>query len=415
LILYIAGDNGSAGEGGPNGVADFATSVEDQLPQLEELGSSRVAFNLYGTGWAWLGNTPFKWWKCVASHFGGLRAPLVAWWPSVIGDRGGLRSQFTHVVDVAPTIYEVAGFSPPDVVDGVKQEALDGVSFRYSFEENGGRSQHERQYFETFGNRAIYENGWVAAAPHWVTTWVRLTESDPSLDEWELYDVERDFSQATDLASERPAKLDELKALFEVEAKGNSVLPVGAGPGKRTWAYEDGDETEQGREHRYTRELPRLPFAAKPNLSGRSYRIFARLVIPQEGAHGVLVSYGGRMGGFALYIDEGRVIFENHAIRARGRIASVSQLPIGDVDVTFEFVRNGESQGNDYLESGISGIGRIYINGRLDVQTPLSAISYVHFGDSLGIGRSYGSPVSEAFAPPFAFSGTLREIVITVK
>ena len=232
LIIYIVGDNGAAGQMGlDGGFVGKLTTVQEQLQHIDDLGSEKVARNFYSAGWAWVGSTPFQGWKRIASHLGGTRNPLIISWPAHIKDKGGLRSQFTYVTDVAATIYDVTGIPFPSSVNGTPQQPLDGVSFAHTFNNVDAISHHYVQYFEVRGYRAIYKDGWVAAARHrtpW-DWWDKNEKNDNYQDDrWELYHVATDFSQAHDVAAQYPEKLKALRTLFHQEASRNNVYPLGA-------------------------------------------------------------------------------------------------------------------------------------------------------------------------------------------
>lgn len=410
LVLYIVGDNGGSGSR-PNGRADGLTSVEGQLKRIEKLGSADVPSNHYSAGWAWLGSTPFQWWKAIASHFGGTRAPLILSWPSRIRDKKGLRAQFTHVNDVAATIYELTGIRFPSTVDGVKQQPLDGVSFARTISHPNEPSRHRTQYFETMGNRAIYHDGWVAAARHWVP----LLRADPDYeitrDRWELYHVTNDPSQARDVATKYPRKLKELRELFEREAHSNDVYPLLSG-----FMGDAPSLTDNKREFIYYPGMPRIHRAAMPPLSRKSYRITAQAIIPEAGVQGVIVSYGGRENGFAFYVNGDRLVYEhNHLNGTREMIASEIELPPGKVVLTFEFIHEGASKSSvPYHPTVSSGMGRLFINGKVAGQKKLTVAfgGAAGYAASLGIGQAFGSPVSAFFRPPFKFIGTLEKVTV---
>jgi arylsulfatase A-like enzyme len=418
LILYIVGDNGTEGGAGVNGFTSFGESVPDQLKHIDELGSPAVAANLYSAGWAWVGSTPLKWWKTIASHFGGVRDPLVVYWPARIKDRGGLRSQFAHVNDVAATLYEVTGIRFPSVVDGVEQQPLDGVSFAYTFDHPAEPSRHHVQYFEMLGHRAIYQDGWVAAALHWVP-WHYLPDPDFTHDRWELYKVNEDFSEVHDLAAQYPEKVKTLQKLFDVEARKNSVYPLGGGvsAGKPSL-------TKGQRKFVYYPGTPRIPIALMPPLLDRSYRITAKVVVPDTGAEGIIVSYGERTNGFALYIMGDRFIYEDSSYKNHEMISSNRPVPHGDVTLTYEF--NQESvhrvpsppaaaRDENGSEDSRSGTGRLLINGLLVGQATLTQSWGGGYLSSLGIGQAFGSPVSDAFQLPFKLRGTLTKVEINLQ
>jgi len=417
LILYLIGDNGAA-EGGLEGDTDGKSSVAEQLKHLDDLGSYKVPLNWYASGWAWLGSTPFKGWKLIASHFGGVRDPMVVSWPGHIRDPGSVRNQFTHVNDVAATVYEVTGIPFPSAIDGIKQQPLDGASFAGTFDHPEQPSRHSIQYFEMLGNRAIYQNGWVAAARH--------TSSNDRQgfmhDRWELYNVQDDFSEAHDLAQRFPEKLNDLQQLFDREAHDNGVYPFDGGGFLAGKEYDVPSVVDHRHEFVYHSGGPRLAETAMPPLAGKSFDITATVTIPEGGARGVILSYGGRESGFALYIKDDRLVYENnHLTDDHEILASNSRVPPGHLILKYQFVNSKSEQAHDFGEGmwggRYLGVGRLFVNGSLVAERPLAGpmiIPRVGPG-SMGIGRAFGSPVSEAFRPPFAFNGTLEEVRVELK
>ena len=417
LIFYIVGDNGACAEGGLDGFTDAITAVWDQLEKLDALGSPQVASNLYSAGWAWLGATPFKGWKWDASHFGGVRNPLIVSWPARIKDTGGIRSNFTHVNDVAATLYTVTGIPLPSMVDGVTQQPLDGVSFAQTFDHPDAPSGHHIQYFEMMGNRAIYQDGWVAAAPHWVLPWESPSTDrfmDFAHDRWELYHVEQDFSEAHDVAKQYPEKLKELKILFDVEARNNNVYPLGA-----VMASHAGEAslTDDRNVFVYGPGTPRIPRAAMPPLSGKSYRVTVTAAVDEADAQGVLLSYGGRESGFVLYVRDHRLVYENNLRNGLHQIiTSDIPLPQGADVLAFEFTQESVAKSDNALAGDTSlGTGRLFINGQAAGQGKLTQALDFGYSRSLGVGEAFGSPVSDAFRPPFGFTGSLQEVKVQLE
>lgn len=415
LILYIVGDNGSASGTSVDGCIDALTSVGDQLKRVEELGGARVPLNHYALGWTWLGSTPFKFWKGVASHFGAVRDPLIVSWPAGIKGRGAWRSQFTHVVDVAPTICDIVGIPLPESVDGAEQQPFDGVSFAHTFDDENVRSNHITQYFETLGNRAIYHNGWVAAASHQVLPGEFLFHPnfEYSSDNWELYNVQEDFSQARDLARERPDKLKDLKEIFETEARQNNVYPLGAG----LLGREGVPFLAAGRrEYKYRADLPRLDSGALPVMSGESFLIVADTTIPEDGAHGVIFSYGGRLSGFVLYVEENRVFYESKSPHGERQIVtSNTLLRPGSVKIAFEYTRTERVEaGPRGMNQTSIGIGRLAIDGEVVAEAAVSGCFGFGALESLGVGQAFGSPVSDSFQLPNKFTGTVECVKLVV-
>ncbi|MCK9984442.1 MAG: hypothetical protein AzoDbin1_00914 [Azoarcus sp.] len=411
LVLYVVGDNGGSAEGSLDGsIANFAgffaqvkDTLDEQLRTIDEVGGPQHD-NHYASAWAWATTTPFQWMKQVASHFGGTRNPLIVSWPAKIKAKGGVRSQFSHVNDIAPTIYELAGVKFPEVVNGVKQKPLEGKSLAYSFDQPASPTRHTRQYFELGGNRAIYKDGWVAGARYGMPWDMFNKPGKPEDARWELYNVEADFSQAHDLAARYPDRLKALQQEFDREARRNQVYPLspivalddGARPypsvGKTSFTYRAG--------------VTRVPAGSAPDLGARSHRISASVDIPASGAEGVLIAQGGRHGGFSLYVKDGRLVYENNfASKRHDRLVSSSPLPAGNVELGFEFVSDtGKPFGG--------GTGRLTINGR-----PAGELHFARFGgfrgsdtETLDIGEETGSPVSAAYASPYRFSGTLGSV-----
>jgi len=315
LVFYIVGDNGGSMEGGlegrewggpPGNNADAAAL----LPYLDDLGGEMFE-NMYAAAWAWGTNAPFQWAKEVASHLGGTRDPLIVSWPARIHDGGGLRSQFSDVNDIAPTIYDVAGIQFPDTVDGVKQIPLEGKSLVYTFDHPNAPSRHTLQYFEMFGSRGIYKDGWWAGVLNglpWGALDERPWDSSSKKTEvgrhWELYDLTQDYSQAHDLAEKYPQKLKELEDAFDAEARRNNVYPLAPIPGQGRPSPVNGKTSLT-----YYAGVTRLTRGVRFHLSGRSHRIVADLEIPANGAEGVIIAEGGRYAGFTLYVKNGKLIY----------------------------------------------------------------------------------------------------------
>lgn len=410
LVFYIVGDNGASAEGGPFG-SDFtfsnigkSPSTAQQLSTLDGLGSVFYD-NHFAVAWAWALDTPFQWTKQVASHLGGTRNPMIVSWPRRIKGSGGLRTQFTHVNDVVPTVYDAIGLTPPSVVNGVKQLGMDGVSFVYSFDHANEPSHHRVQYFEVRGNRAIYKDGWMASARH-TYPWAMKQDDEYSHDRWELYDLTKDFSQAVDLAGKYPNKLTELKKVFEEEAEKNDVNPLGGGRRSGVAHTED-----RAREFVYYPSLPRVPALASPTFPG-SHRIVAHLDIPRStDIQGVIFSYGSRFGGFVLYAKNGHIVYENNTAGQHfDKIVSRSTLPAGKVEVAYEFAAKELNKDNGW--PAVGGIGKLYIDGALVGQGDIAFFNIMQYFGSLGVGRGYDSPISPAYEVPFKFNGTIEHVTV---
>ena len=338
LFVYIVGDNGASAEGGLTGSTNYMGDLQGLVSDVARYAdapqtlSGENTYAHYNAGWAWGTNTPFQWTKQVASHLGGTRNPMVLAWPERIRDRGGLRAQFGHVNDIVPTILEVTGIALPASVNGVAQQPLDGVSLAYSFDDAKATERHTTQYFEIFGNRSIYHDGWMASAFRGRAPWAVISgarSEDFAADRWELYDLRADFSQGTDLAAREPARLRELQQLFAREATANDVLLHNPTPENMRFPSLAGDRT------RFSYRPGTLGVAEKeaPNTKTRSHAIEAHLRVPQGGAHGVLATLGGRSAGWSLYLDAQGVpvyrlrIFDAEELTLRGTGALARRRP----------------------------------------------------------------------------------------
>jgi arylsulfatase A-like enzyme len=411
IIMYAVGDNGASTDPGPDGATDAAITVQEQLEHLDDLGSHLIPLNWQSKGWSWLESTPFQFWKTIASHFGGVRNPLVVSWPARIDDLGGVRSQFTHVNDVPPTLYDITGIAFPDEVDGVAQQPMDGVSFAHTFAAADAPSHHRTQYFEMLGHRAMYHDGWIACYRNPASAY-----SNNAPGRWELYRVTDDFSQNRDLAAEYPERVEELRAMFEREALANDVdvdLVLGEHPRP---ALTDGRD-----EIVYGPGLPRISETGMPPLRARSHRITARVTIPPDGAEGILMSCGGRESGFVLSVRDGRLVYEaNPFNRTREVLVSTRAVGIGEVELGYEFEFRDLRAPRSLLEQiagGVSsGIGRLSVDGEPAGEAPMPGVMIIGGAGpgSLGIGRGFGSPVSDSYRLPFAFTGILHGVTVNL-
>ncbi len=418
LVVYIAGDNGATEEGGLSG-GDLRRgdgtydSVATQLARADKLGTKTLSNN-YGAGWAYALNAPFPWAKQVASHLGGITDPLIVSWPAKIDAHGDVRRQFTHITDIAPTIYQAAGITPPDVVNGVKQIPLEGKSLVPTFSDPNAATGHTVQYFELVGNRGIYKDGWFAGR-RFLLPWesARLdkwTDEDPDkLHQWELYDLNADYSQAHNLADKDPQKLAEMVALYDSEARRNGAYPTAPfrlpqpspAAGKTTFVYRDG--------------VTRLPLRAAPLLGGRSHTFTAELDVPATGAEGVILAEGGRYGGFSLYVKNGKLTYENNAQgHNHETITAAGTLPTGKVEVAYSFTANpGKPARGDAYSLGVrDGHGRLFVNGQLAGERDID--SFGAFSETFDVGSDLGSPVSEGYETPFAFTGKIDKITLVL-
>ncbi|MFI5401828.1 MAG: arylsulfatase [Planctomycetota bacterium] len=354
LIFYIAGDNGASAEGGPDGsynellaLNGIVSDVSSQLGHIDDWGGP-TTFPHYSIGWAHAGNTPFQWTKQVASHFGGTRNGMVVHWPKGVKPDGQPRSQFHHVIDVAPTVLEAAGLPEPTMVNGAKQRPMDGVSMLYAAADPKAKDRRTTQYFEMFGNRAVYSDGWVAATRHSIP-WLMVPLPPFDEDRWELYNVANDFSQADDLAAKEPAKLKELQALFAEEAVLNHVFPLDDRRSERFDAKIAGRPDLMGARTSLTLHEGMTGIAENAflNVKGRSFAITAEIEVPAGGAEGVIIAQAGFFGGWSMYMKEGRA---HHVYNFGGLewtdVASPEALAPGRHTIQYQFVYDGGKPGS---------------------------------------------------------------------
>lgn len=415
LVLYIVGDNGATMEGNLYG-SDARTpqgTPEDpaiQLARADKLGSPALSNN-YAAGWAYALNAPFPWAKQRASHLGGITDPLIVSWPAKIKDNGGIRGQFSHIVDIAPTIYEAAGIKAPDQVNGVKQTRLEGSSLIHTFDNAKAKSKHNLQYFELVGNRGIYKDGWFAGRPFllpWESS--KWEAESPDRNAWELYNLNEDFSQTRNLADKNPQKLKGLVALFDSEAKRNNAYPIA--PRRLLQPSPANDKTS----FTYREGVSRLPLRVVPSLAAKPHTITADIEVV-NGTEGVIYAEGGRYGGFSLYVKNGQLVYENNSRGlAHEKLVSAVPLPTGKVQVVFEFTPDLAKAGTKDVSPGRSitpGHGRLLVNGKPAGETGFAWFG--GFGETFDVGQDLGSPVSDAYATPFAFTGKVDKVVIDLK
>lgn len=418
LVLYIVGDNGASAEGGMSGLFNEMTyfngvseSVADQLKHIGELGGPK-AYSHYAAGWAVAGDTPFTWTKQEAGSYGGTRNPLVVFWPNKIKAKGEVRSQWHHVVDVAPTILEAAGLPEPKSVNGTVQTPMQGTSMVYSFDDPNAKDRHTTQYFEIGGNRGIYHDGWLAGTIH-KAPWEWQPRRPLADDIWELYDTRADFSLANDLAAADPAKLKEMQDLFMKVAAENHVLPIDDRGVERLNPAIAGRPDLMGGRTSLTvyPGMTGMNENAFINVKNRSFMITAEVAIPKEGANGVILAQGGRFGGWSLWLKDRRPVFtynwlgiDNYNIRAS------KPLPSGKATVRFEFAYDGGKPGS-------GGVGSILVNGKKMAEGRINHTQANAFSadDGADVGLDEGMPVSEEYQVPAKFTGTIDKVTIDVK
>ncbi|MDX2037120.1 MAG: sulfatase-like hydrolase/transferase [Isosphaeraceae bacterium] len=420
IFIYIAGDNGASAEGGLEGSINenlffngFPERWQDNLEHIDELGGPKW-FNHFPSSWAHAMNAPFQWTKQVASHLGGTRNPMIISWPKRIKDKGGLRSQFLHVIDLVPTLYDAIGITPPDTLNGIAQRPLEGASFKATFDRADAPESRETQYFELLVNRGIYDRGWLASSRSFVPWSPIRGEFDPLTAKWELYHISEDFSQSTDLASTHPEKVRELEALFWKEAEKYKVLPLDWRAVERLNGALQGRPSLAGKRKRYVYYPGQvaLPDGACPPLLNRSFTITAEFQAPEAGAEGVLVAQGGITGGYVLYLRNGRIHFVYNLL-AIERTEIVSE-PIGGgkhrvaVEVDYEG-RPGEFGKAASVRLTVDGAKTS--TGRLARTIPLS----ISLGEGIDVGMDFGSAVDQAYSLPYAFTGSISNITYDLR
>ena len=374
LIIYIGGDNGASAEGMLNGTPNefttfngIAVPVKDQFLWYPFWGSERT-FPHYAAEWAWAMDTPFKWVKQVASHFGGTAQGMAMSWPGHINDAGGIRRQFSHLIDIVPTILEATGIPAPDAIDGIKQKPIEGVSMAYTWDKANANApgQHTTQYFEMLGNRAIYHDGWLAATTPVTLPWELSTAAPPDVItgyKWELYNVQEDPTEYNDLATTMPDKLKEMQNLFYSEAKKYDVLPLDNSTLAR-WNTPRPSLTAGQTVFTYSGELTGVPASAAPSILDKSYSITADVEIPEGGAEGMIVTQGGRFGGYGLFLskgefgfDRGKVVFLYNLLDLKRTMWEGPELKAGKHTIVFDFKSDGP-------ELGKGGTGMLYVDGQ---------------------------------------------------
>ncbi|XHS00637.1 arylsulfatase [Sphingomonas sp. DBB INV C78] len=417
LIIFIQGDNGGSGEGGLNGllfeqsgIARYDEDFNYMLSRIDEIGSPTL-YNHYPAAWGWALNAPFQWTKQVASHFGGIRNGLVVSWPARIKDAGGVRDQFHYVTDVMPTILEAAGVKAPSMVNGVAQQPIDGVSMAYSFTQKAEPSHRKTQVFEMMENMGIYQDGWWAGTTPARSAWdvTKNIKIDLDTRKWELYNIRQDFSQAKNLAASNPAKLQEMQQLFWAEAARSKILPI--------HDFAEGTEgrptlTEGRDQFVYYPGLTRAAESAVPHTIGHSYAITADVVLPDRPANGVLVTQGGRFGGYALYLKNGRPIFHYNAVGPRQyKISATEALPPGPHKILADFKADSAARGGGGTLT-LSVDGKIIGSGRVEH----TLFGWVSHTEGFDVGEDTITPINDDYTIPASrFDGDLRKIIFDVK
>src|SRR5450631_1775966 len=424
LVIYISGDNGTSAEGTLEGTPNQMTAYNGilKLPEAEmmlnyEAWGSDKTYPHMSVAWSWAFDTPFKWTKQVASHFGGTRQGMVISWPGHIKDVGGIRSQFHHMIDIVPTILEVTDIKAPTVVNGIAQRPIEGVSMAYTFNEANAKapSTRETQYFEMVGNRAIYSNGWIASttppAPPWLLGTGKLTPMNEY--KWELYNITEDFSQYNDLAAKMPEKLKEMQALFLTEAAKYNVFPLDNSGFTRLLTPRP--SAVAGRTlFTYKGENANIPVGNAPSILDRDYTITADITIPKKGAEGMIATLGGRFGGYGLYLLKGKPVFVYNLLnleryRWEGGVGGAdwmgSSLKAGKHTISFDFKYDGPGPGK-------GGTGVLSVDGKEFARKTIAHTIplLMSIDETFDVGLDTRSPVDDSYKIPFRFNGTINKL-----
>ena len=431
LIIYINGDNGTSAEGTllgtPNEVAMFngvEVPVEVQLKEFYDVWGSDQTYNHMAVAWAWAFDTPFSWTKQIASHFGGVRQGMAISWPKVIKDKGGIRHQFHHVIDIVPTILEATGIRQPETVDGIAQSPIEGVSMLYTFDKQkaDAPSTHKTQYFEMFGDHAIYHDGWIASTKVMRPPWIIAggLGADPASFPWELYDLNKDWTQSEDVAAKYPEKLKELQDIFWKEAKKYQVLPLDATVATRLITPRP--SITAGRNvFTWTAPLAGTPNGDAPSVLNASYTLTAEVEIPAGGAEGMLITQGGRFAGYGFYVLKNKPVFLWNLVDLKRIRWEGPELTPGKHTLEFDFTYDGLGMGT-LAYASMSGIGRsgsgvLKIDGKAVATNKMERTLplIMQWDENLDVGSDTGTPVDDAdYQVPFAFTGKIDKITLTI-
>lgn len=432
LVIFISGDNGNSAEGTMNGTPNEVAAVqginlpvEEQLKEFYDDWGTDLTYPHMAIPWTWSFSTPFSWTKLVASHFGGTRQGVAISWPNGIKDKGGIRSQFHHVIDIAPTILEASGISQPKMVDGIAQKPFAGVSMAYTFDKANADapSTHKTQYFEVAGDHAIYHDGWIASSKVVAAPWDNsgAAQPDPAGYPWELYDLRNDWTQYEDVAAKYPEKLKEMDALFWSEAEKYQVLPLDAA--KFTRLVTPRPNLSSGRNvFTYSGEMIGIPNGDAPSVLASSYNFTAEVEIPDDGGDGMIVTQGGRFGGYGFYVLKGTPVFTWNLVGfERIKWLSSKKLTPGKHVLEFDFKYDGLGAATLAFNStsglGRSGTGVMKIDGevvaseKMEKTIPLT----LQWDENFDVGADTLTGVDDAdYKPPFKFNGTLTKLTLTI-
>ena len=410
-LIFVTSDNGASGEGGLSGTFNetyvlngLQTPFEASLRYYEQWGDE-TTYPHYHAGWAMAGNTPFRYFK-QSSHRGGQHDALVVHWPNGIKAKGEIRNQYHHIADIAPTILEAAGLSVPESYHGIRQQPMNGIAMNYSFDDAAAPNRKKRQYYEMFGNRAMWSDGWKAVTLHAKRMPWQLNVTQPfEDDEWELYHVAEDFSASTNVAAQYPEKLEELKKMFDEDAWKYNIYPLYDDMIKRLAVQQDrlfGDRKEF---IYYAPGAFRIAEKASAPVKNRPHNIVTKVDL-QGGEEGVIVAVGGMTGGFTMFIKNSRLYFVYNFLDGVYYTLKSPVLPGGMTELKFNFIKTKE----------FGGTGELYINGKKvdEIDMPRMHISTYSLAETFDVGRDTGTQVSKLYTDPFPFKGELDRVVITL-
>jgi len=433
LIIYINGDNGTSAEGGPlgtpNEVAFFngvnMMPVADQMKWYDVWGTE-LTYNHMSAGWSWAFDTPLSWFKQNASRLGGIKQNMVISWPARITDKGGLREQFSHVNDIVPTILEAAGITAPETVNGIKQAPMEGTSLVYTFDAANAKAptRHTTQYFEMFGQWALYHEGWLLSTKVNRAPWEAFGPANPdplNNQVLELYNLDKDFSQSQNIAAQNPDKVKKMKKLFIEEAKKYQVFPMDASVAARIVAPRP-NITAGRTEFVYTLPMVGLPQGDSPSILNASYTITADINVPQGGAEGMILTSGGRFGGYGFYLLKGKPVFLWNMIDLnRIKWEGADALTPGNHTVEFDFTYSGLGVGtllyNNMSGLGQPGTGTLKVDGKVVAtqDMPHTLPMILQWDESFDIGSDTLTGVNDAdYTPPFTLTAKLNKLTLTV-
>ncbi len=415
MVIYIVGDNGASSEGGPDGTLNeimnlngITPTIEDILANMEKLGGPESEPH-YPVGWAWAGNTPFQWVKQVASHLGGTRNPMVISWPARIKHDPKPRDAFLHLIDVVPTILEAAHLPMPTSVNGISQKPLEGASFLASFKDADFEGR-DTQYFEVFSNRSMYQDGWKANAQHTFPWRQDFAPGNWEGDEWELYNLNEDFSESTNLAKQNPEKLAELKAKFDEAAKTYGVYPLDDRGSARLAMPKPPvpGSKESVKLYTYFEGSTRIAEPAAPPMKNRAWKLTAYVDTQGQDTQGVIMAFGGVAAGLVLYVEDGKPVFDYNFFEKHTVVKSENPIPTGQSTVTVDFKYKGKKG-----ETGKGADIVISVDGKKVASGSMDATVAGRFGiDTFGIGLDTGQPVTHHYKVPFEFTGGIEKVTV---